>query len=56
LLELGSSQAGSHEVVWTGVDRNGSSVASGIYFYRLEFSSTDEKRVVSQARRMLLIK
>jgi hypothetical protein len=28
--------AGHQEVVWKGVDRHGSSLASGIYFYRLE--------------------
>ena len=29
-------RAGGHEVVWDGRDDNGRSVASGVYFYRLE--------------------
>ncbi|MBP7564111.1 MAG: T9SS type A sorting domain-containing protein, partial [Candidatus Cloacimonetes bacterium] len=27
--------AGTHEVIWNGKDKNGASVSSGIYFYRL---------------------
>lgn len=27
--------ANNHRVVWDGRDRNGSSVANGVYFYRL---------------------
>ncbi len=28
--------AGTHEVVWNGKDKNGASVSSGVYFYRLQ--------------------
>jgi len=42
--------AGVHSVVWNGDDDNGRSVASGIYFYRLETSTG------SEVRRMLLMK
>jgi len=35
-LVSGSLPAGYHESVWTGLDESGRSVASGIYFYRLE--------------------
>jgi hypothetical protein len=28
-------EAGSHSVVWNGVDNHGSAVASGVYFYRI---------------------
>jgi hypothetical protein len=31
-----SIEAGSHEVVWDGFDDSGNSVASGVYFYRLD--------------------
>ena len=43
-------RAGSHNVVWSGIDDNGSSVSSGIYFYRM---TTDEHSAV---RRMILMK
>ncbi len=32
--------AGSHDAFWNGTDRDGSAVASGIYFYRLEAAGT----------------
>jgi FlgD Ig-like domain len=34
-LQQGNVSAGAHEVVWTGVDERGASVASGVYFLRL---------------------
>ena len=43
-------QAGSNEVVWHGVDSNNRSVASGVYFYRLETNGS------SEVRRMVLMK
>jgi C1A family cysteine protease len=30
-----AQEAGRHQVVWDGTDRNGNAVASGMYFYRL---------------------
>lgn len=44
------TEAGIHSVVWDGRDNNNASVASGIYFYRLD---TD---AFSQTRKMLLLK
>ncbi|MDP3830288.1 MAG: T9SS type A sorting domain-containing protein, partial [Ignavibacteriaceae bacterium] len=39
--------AGKHQISWNGVDGNGSKVASGIYFYRLESStSTLTKKMI----------
>ncbi|MCP4567700.1 MAG: T9SS type A sorting domain-containing protein [FCB group bacterium] len=38
------SMAGEHEVVWDGTDRYGSTVASGIYFYRLIAADRTETR------------
>ena len=49
-LADGSMAAGGHEVVWNGQDENGSSLASGVYFYRLQA----EGRTMN--RRMVLIK
>jgi hypothetical protein len=41
---------GNYEVDWNGMDNNGRNVASGIYFYQLEFKGFKD------AKRMLLIK
>jgi len=46
----GYQEAGSHEVVWNGKDDGGSSVASGIYFYRIKTSE------FSDTKKMLLLK
>jgi len=46
-IEMG---AGNHNVIWHGDDQQGRSVASGVYFYRLETSAG------SEIRRMLLMK
>jgi len=46
----GYQEAGSHEVVWNGKDDAGSSVASGIYFYRIKTSE------FSDTKKMLLMK
>ncbi len=35
-LQWGEVSVGAHEVVWTGVDERGASVASGVYFIRLQ--------------------
>lgn len=42
--------AGRHEVLWTGRDSNGRSVASGVYFYRLRVGAT------STTKKMVLIR
>ena len=42
--------AGSHQVVWTGVDNNGRTVSSGFYFYRMQAGSYVE------TRRMIMLK
>ena len=49
-LADGRLNAGGHEVIWNGQDESGSSLASGVYFYRLQA----EGRTMS--RRMVLIK
>ncbi len=49
-LYQGYLPTGQHEFRWNGVDVNGQSVASGIYFYRL---SSDK---VSLTRKMVLMK
>ncbi len=46
----GSVEAGNHSAVWDGSDANGSSVASGIYFYRLRAGT------YSETRKMIMLK
>lgn len=49
-LLRGNVEAGTHTVVWQGTDENQQSVASGVYFFRLEASGR------TLARKMLLLK
>jgi hypothetical protein len=46
----GMANAGLNTVVWEGVDENGQTVASGIYFYRLKTTAFE------QTRKMVLMK
>jgi len=46
----GDRPAGNHRVYWHGVDRSGTPVASGVYFYQLEALG------VRTTRRMVLLK
>ncbi|MBN2070168.1 MAG: DNRLRE domain-containing protein [Candidatus Krumholzibacteriota bacterium] len=45
-----SRSAGLHTVIWDGKDRNGSPVASGIYFYRLQWNGK------TRSRKMVLLR
>jgi hypothetical protein len=49
-LAGGTFEAGSHSVSWDGRDESGTSVSSGVYFYRLETPSG------SVSRKMVLLK
>jgi hypothetical protein len=48
--------AGYHEVVWDGRDRNGLSVSSGTYFYRIAAQSTSGDDSFAAFRKMILLK
>lgn len=50
LLASGMREAGFHRVVWDGKNQNGQTLASGIYFVRLQAGS------FSSVRKMMLIK
>jgi hypothetical protein len=49
-LLAGSADKGTHNLIWRGVDDNGTAVGSGIYFYRLSASGK------SISRKMVLLK
>ncbi|MBC8415887.1 MAG: T9SS type A sorting domain-containing protein [Candidatus Cloacimonetes bacterium] len=46
----GEKNAGSYNVIWKGIDKNGNIVPSGIYFYRLKSQS------YSRIQKMILLK
>jgi hypothetical protein len=54
-LVNGNLPAGYRSVTWDGVSASGSSVASGLYFYKLEASGVDG-RSFATTRKMLLLK
>ncbi len=46
----GNLPAGPHSIIWNGLSEDGSSVASGIYFYRLQADD------IVRAKKMILLK
>jgi len=50
LLSNEQQQAGNHELIWNSLDKNGSRVPSGAYFYELKYGN------FSQTKRMTLLK
>ncbi|NOY89283.1 MAG: T9SS type A sorting domain-containing protein [FCB group bacterium] len=50
VLAQGMFQAGEHEVLWNGKNKNGKPVSSGMYFYRLQTDS------YSETKKMILLK
>jgi hypothetical protein len=55
-LVNGSLPAGSHDVVWNGKDNTGRSVASGVYFYRLDAAAASGGGSYSSFKKMMLLK
>jgi hypothetical protein len=50
VLDSGVKQMGTHEAMWDGRDASGATVASGVYFYRLNAGT------FSETRKMVLMK
>ncbi|OPZ67844.1 MAG: cysteinyl-tRNA synthetase [bacterium ADurb.Bin478] len=46
----GTAQPGRHQATWNGLDANGQTAASGVYFYRLRAGQ------FSASKRMLMLK
>jgi flagellar hook assembly protein FlgD len=39
--------AGEHQVIWNGTNQNGSNVASGVYFYKMQAGKyTSTKKMI----------
>jgi len=55
-LVNGERAAGTYNVVWDGKDNASHSVASGIYFYRIEATPSDGGHVFVQAKKMILLR
>jgi hypothetical protein len=55
-LVNGVMAAGRHEAVWSGKDRSGSAVASGVYIYRYEAKPLDGSSPFVSMKRMVLVK
>lgn len=56
LLSNEMQTAGSFEVVWNGTDNSGRSVASGLYFYKLDAIPADGGKSYTSVRKMVLLK
>ena len=48
--------SGSYTVRWNGKNDLGESLASGIYFYKLEVKSKNDTRIFSETKKMLLLR
>ncbi len=55
VLHSGAREAGWHSAIWNGLDRNGNSASSGIYFYRLEYQTSVASQSNQQTKKLLLI-
>ncbi|MFN0158151.1 MAG: T9SS type A sorting domain-containing protein [Bacteroidota bacterium] len=52
----GIEEAGAKQLVWSGLNHHGSSVASGIYFYRLEAASLASGQRFVETRKLVFMK
>lgn len=55
VLHSGAREAGWHSAIWNGLDRNGNSASSGVYFYRLEYQTSVASQSNQQTKKLLLI-
>ena len=44
LVDRTMMDAGSHSVVWNGIDRDGTPVSSGTYIYKLRYGNMSKVR------------
>ena len=55
-LSRGPHTAGTHSVKWAGLDERGIPAGSGVYVYVLTVRNSDNPRLFTQSRRMVLIR
>ncbi len=55
-ISKGTVPAGTHSMRWDGCDVAGHRVASGIYFYRIHAVMESGKNVLSNVRKVILMK
>jgi flagellar hook assembly protein FlgD len=55
VLHSGSQRAGVYRVFWNGTNTTGASVASGLYFYKLQAAGSDGNKFVA-VKKMLYLK
>jgi hypothetical protein len=55
-LYEGQMDAGSRNVSWSAVDRNGNTVPSGVYLYRISATSVQSNKQFTAAKKMMLLK
>jgi len=55
-LQEEMQNTGFHNVVWNGRNTNGQTIASGVYFYRLEARPADGAEPFTSFKKMLMLK
>jgi photosystem II stability/assembly factor-like uncharacterized protein len=56
-LVNGEQVAGYYDIAWDGKNANGASIASGVYFFRIDAKATgDEMRNFTQIKKMIMLK
>ncbi len=48
--------AGTQSIYWDGLNSNGTSISSGIYFYRLKLKSLENSKTFETASKLMMVK
>lgn len=56
LFENANLSTGTYSADWYGIDETGKMASSGIYFYRLSITDSNNKQIFSAVRRMVFLK
>ena len=55
-LDQGMRSAGYHEIRWRGTDKDGRTLGSGVYLYRLRLPGAQDANTVREPHRMVLLR